>query len=184
MSPLKEKNNLVADYRVEKFIRHENYSALTFVHDIALIKLATTVKFSNFVRPACLHTDHTEVLKGKSAIACGFGATDYGANSSEQLLKVNLTVFQHSRCSNFKNDGKIEKTQLCVKGEKKGSVFKDTCQGDSGGALQFISSTNRCMYQVFGIVSFGRLCGYDIPSVYTRVSAYIPWIEENVWGSS
>lgn len=37
------------------------------------------------------------------------------------------------------------------------------------------------MFHVVGVVSFGQFCGFDTPGVYTRVSHYLPWIEEIVW---
>lgn len=182
LSPSHPKNQNVADYEVESFFPHPQYNAASYKNDIALIKLKQTAKLNNFVRPACLHQNNTEVLKGRTAIAIGFGTTQYGGDSSEQLLKVNLTIVHHSRCLNARGDGKIERTQICVKGEQTtGGLYKDTCQGDSGGSLQFISNKNRCMFNIFGIVSYGSFCGFDIPAVYTRISAYIPWIESIVW---
>jgi len=66
--------------------------------------------------------------------------------------------------------------QLCAIGTR-----ADSCKGDSGGPL-FIgekpgSSTS---YQI-GIVSFGTdICGIGRPGVYTRVTAYLPWIQANM----
>lgn len=37
------------------------------------------------------------------------------------------------------------------------------------------------LYHIVGITSFGAICGSGLPSVYTRVSHYLDWIEENVW---
>lgn len=39
------------------------------------------------------------------------------------------------------------------------------------------------MYDIVGITSFGQGCGLTLnhPGVYTRVSHYIKWIEDQVW---
>ena len=59
---------------------------------------------------------------------------------------------------------------------------KDSCGGDSGGPLvyrKFLKSEDP-WYQV-GIVSYGsRKCGIGIPGVYTKISAFLPWIAKNM----
>ena len=58
---------------------------------------------------------------------------------------------------------------------------KDSCQGDSGGPLVFREFARDPWVQV-GIVSFGNiLCGKEgMPGVYTKVSAFMPWIRKNL----
>jgi len=53
-------------------------------------------------------------------------------------------------------------------------------QGDSGGPLQILVKDPYCMYRVAGITSFGVKCGQN-PSVYTRVTDFLEWIEDKVW---
>lgn len=44
------------------------------------------------------------------------------------------------------------------------------------------SEANCIMFYIVGVTSFGKPCGYvHRPSVYVRVSSYIPWIESIVW---
>lgn len=50
---------------------------------------------------------------------------------------------------------------------------KDTCQKDSGGSLYY----NDGKQYTIGIVSYGIACAANTPSVATRVTSYIPWIE-------
>ena len=63
---------------------------------------------------------------------------------------------------------------------QKFSLFsdKDSCSGDAGGPL--FATESEVSYQI-GLVSFGtNLCGRGIPGVYTRVAAYLPWIESKM----
>ncbi|XP_034246219.1 transmembrane protease serine 9-like [Thrips palmi] len=76
--------------------------------------------------------------------------------------------------------GLLDATQLCAGG---GRHNRDTCQGDSGGPLQVKANPAGlpCIHRIIGVVSFGQICGLGYPGVYTRVSAYVPWIESVVW---
>ena len=57
---------------------------------------------------------------------------------------------------------------------------KDSCSGDSGGPLFEQYNGSYPFYQI-GLVSFGtNLCGRGLPGVYTRVAAYLPWIESKM----
>lgn len=53
----------------------------------------------------------------------------------------------------------------------------DTCRGDSGGPLMYFSPLKN-QYEIIGIISYGTGCGQENHGgIYTRVSAYIDWIE-------
>ena len=52
-------------------------------------------------------------------------------------------------------------------------------QGDSGGPLM-VRGANR-KWRLVGVVSVAPVCGSpDYPTVYTRVSAYLAWIERTI----
>lgn len=72
----------------------------------------------------------------------------------------------------------VNENQVCgggVKGE-------DSCNGDSGGPLMVVKEGDMPRWFVIGIVSYGALsCGGDkVPAIYTRVSAYLPWILDKI----
>uniref|UniRef100_A0A8C7IFX9 Uncharacterized protein n=1 Tax=Oncorhynchus kisutch TaxID=8019 RepID=A0A8C7IFX9_ONCKI len=70
------------------------------------------------------------------------------------------------------------KTSMICMGYTLPDELKSVCQGDSGGPLVCQDSAN-APWEVHGITSFGpNGCIMDKkPSVFTRASAYIPWME-------
>uniref|UniRef100_A0A8D8Y7M4 Serine protease snake n=1 Tax=Cacopsylla melanoneura TaxID=428564 RepID=A0A8D8Y7M4_9HEMI len=172
------------NYKVVQVYAHPDYSSSKKYNDIALLRLDRSVEFTDNVRPACLHNGETIGIN--RALATGWGAIGFGDRSSDVLLKVGLGFIENNKCaalyrseqSSSLNKGIIE-SQLCA-GELDGGY--DTCLGDSGGPLQVTSDTNKCIYKIVGVTSFGKFCGEkNSPGVYTRVSSFVPWIESIVW---
>ncbi|KAK3919110.1 Phenoloxidase-activating factor 1, partial [Frankliniella fusca] len=60
---------------VAEVIVHPDYRAHLRYHDIALLRLARAAEITDYVRPACLHTNLDVDPLGRSAIATGWGAT-------------------------------------------------------------------------------------------------------------
>ncbi|XP_063911572.1 venom protease-like isoform X2 [Zophobas morio] len=160
---------------------HPEYRNITYYHDIALVKLEKPVEINSYVRPACLNTNFD--FSVSQAIATGWGFTQPSGKRSEDLQKVTLDITDHQLCNNTYNkvlcQGIINDVHICTgsDNEKKG-----TCRGDVGGPLQIHHKNDPtlCMYDVVGVISSGIICSQG-PSVNTRVSHYIKWIEDIVW---
>ena len=58
---------------------------------------------------------------------------------------------------------------------------RDSCIGDAGGPLVARDLSDDPWYQV-GVRSNkqGNKCKDNIPGVYTKIEAFMPWIEENL----
>lgn len=171
-------------YQVVKVYSHPQYAQPSTYNDIALLELDKDVEISAYVKPACLFTvrDSNEIKKFKMQVT-GWGLTEHAGERSEILQKVELEFFEN--CKPFyKVDrrrlatGVNDDMQFCF-GSKE--TRKDSCQGDSGGPLQYFDFSV-FMFRVVGLVSVGSGCGTPgLPSIYTRVSNYIDWIENIVW---
>lgn len=79
----------------------------------------------------------------------------------------------------YKLDDKLKSTDILdghICAGDSGNVRE--CQGDSGGPI--IIEFDQVTY-VLGITSFSLGCAGLPPSIYTRVSSYIDWIQSIVW---
>lgn len=176
------------NYVIVERIRHPDYKPPTKYNDIALLKLDRRVEFSDFIRPACLYTkDYFDVNK---TVATGWGKIDFAEPLSDTLLKVAISIIDNKQCNDLYSldsptrelSRGIASSMMCA-GELRGG--KDTCQGDSGGPIQITRPNNQCVYDIIGVTSFGKFCAAkNAPGVYTRVSAFVPWIESIVWPDS
>ncbi|CAH0718143.1 unnamed protein product, partial [Brenthis ino] len=181
----------IMDINIKKFIVHPNYEPPKKYYDIALIQLESEVKFTNYLQPACLWPNHDFQQLGKNGIITGWGYTEKGFQS-KQLQVATVDFIDTPQCDMIlllhpyhnRNWNGLQSHQLCA-GLLDGGV--DTCQGDSGGPLQvkIPLTEGDNIYWVLGITSFGVGCGRtNQPGVYSRMSSFIDWIEEQVWGSS
>ncbi|XP_017106428.3 trypsin-1-like [Drosophila bipectinata] len=163
------------DLRVRRVILHPEYDSSTDYNDIALLELETPAKSE--LKPACLWQQPE--LTNTLVTAIGYGQTKFAGLSSAQLLKVRLQLVSNDICRFHYSSEQLSRglldSQMCA-GDDSGE--RDTCQGDSGGPL--IMRQGLLSY-VVGITSHGQGCASGPPTVYTRVSSFLDWIEGHVW---
>ncbi|XP_073491188.1 transmembrane protease serine 9-like [Aquarana catesbeiana] len=162
---------------VRDIIIHPNYKDTGDIGDIALVRLATPVTYTQYIMPICLPSSTTTFLCGTECWVTGWGTTSYGGSPPLNgiLQEVMTPLIDHITCQRmYCNGGSNENIQyekICA-GYMDGE--KDSCQGDSGGPL--VCKVQGVWYQV-GIVSWGEGCAYpNFPGVYTLVTAYQTWI--------
>ncbi|XP_045480375.1 venom serine protease Bi-VSP-like isoform X1 [Harmonia axyridis] len=172
------------DFNVKTIIQHPNYDRSKLKHDIAILVLDRPVRVTDFVKPACLFpggviADHEDIT------ATGWGITEFAGQPSSHLIKVRLRIVGNADCRHqyrrASATGDIDdEFQVCA-GSADAEKIIDTCEGDSGGPLQFVSFTRRKHYFIIGVTSFGKACGITRSAgVYTRVSSHLPWIQSVV----
>jgi Trypsin len=165
-------------FTIKSIISHPNYKSSSKYDDVALFLLSDDVELHDTVAPACLWRE--DDIRFRELEATGWGAT-HNASRSERLMKVTLSTFSNSECSDFYEPTRrmkegIRPTQLCA-----GDSKSDTCQGDSGGPLEIkLSGAKFLTPFLVGITSAGQVCGSQLPAIYTRVSSYIDWIEQSL----
>ncbi|XP_043917901.1 chymotrypsin-like elastase family member 2A isoform X1 [Protopterus annectens] len=163
---------------VSKFVVHEKWNSFLIVNDIALIRLAEPAVLSDKIQPACLPPSGAILPHDFQSYVTGWGRLWSNGPIADILQQALLPVVDYATCT--KNDwwgSNVRDTMICAGGD--GVV--SGCNGDSGGPLNAQGSGDA--WEVHGIVSFGSSMGCNYirkPTVFTRVSAYIDWINEKI----
>ncbi|KAG5893087.1 hypothetical protein JTB14_029482 [Gonioctena quinquepunctata] len=161
--------------KVSEIRAHKQFSRVGFYNDIAILKLEKPARKSKFIIPLCVPSPQlrNEKFAGRKTTVVGWGTTYYGGKESTVQRQAVLPVWRNEDC----NDAyfqPITDNFICA-GYSQGGT--DACQGDSGGPLMVHWDTR---WIQIGVVSFGNKCGEPgYPGVYTRVTEYLDWIQEN-----
>ncbi|XP_047471148.1 venom protease-like isoform X1 [Penaeus chinensis] len=144
--------------------------------DVGIITLERDVVFNDFIRPACLPFNYEdEDFVNQHLAVVGYGRTSDGRLSNVPVAAV-VPVVDLATCKRkYRNSLQITDSVICAGG------YNDACAGDSGGPLNFFDVNTKRFY-VVGLVAFGALdCGQtDIPGGYTRVGAFLDWINDTI----
>ncbi|XP_058065067.1 uncharacterized protein LOC131214755, partial [Anopheles bellator] len=166
---------------IGRIIVHPQYRGSRKYFDLALIHMAEPIKYSGAVCRACLWREPS--LPPERMDAIGFGSTGFGEGRSPTLMRAEVDKIELSSCAErivtsrrqmpdgFRDD------QFCAVGDD-----TDTCEGDSGGPIgvKRLTVGGLVVPLVVGIVSFGTPCTAGSTGVYTKISSYIDWIEQEV----
>ncbi|KAG7478183.1 hypothetical protein MATL_G00077850 [Megalops atlanticus] len=146
-------------------------------YDIALLRLSTDATLNSNVQLGSLPPSGQVLPHNNPCYITGWGRTQTGGQLSANLKQAYLPVVDHQTCSSSSWwGGSVKTTMVCAGG---GSL--SGCQGDSGGPLNCQVNGR---YYVHGVTSFVSASGCNTlrkPTVFTRVSAYISWME-NIMG--
>ncbi|KAK6626500.1 hypothetical protein RUM44_008973 [Polyplax serrata] len=161
-----------------KSIVHPKYAGYVNPYDLAIHILQQPFTFNKFVQPIALPKLNEEPTG--DAVLTGWGSTSRTILSimPETLQKVTLPLMKFQVCSDYYKKEDIDVNELsniCTESTK--GRFS-ACSGDSGGPLV---STQNGTKVVVGVVSWGQVpCGSGSPSVYTKVSSFVDFIQEKI----
>ncbi|XP_068127338.1 serine protease 57 isoform X2 [Hyperolius riggenbachi] len=167
---LNNPDNFVQILNIEESFQHPEYNSNTFQNDINLLKLNSSATINPFVRNISLPRPNSDVFPGTACSVAGWGTVSDFGRLPPALMETDVNVISRAVCNVYWRQA-ISDTMLCA--ASPGTRNKGFCSGDSGGPLV-------CENRVEGLVSFsGFRCGNPItPDVYTRVSSFLPWINQ------
>ncbi|KAM6467551.1 LOW QUALITY PROTEIN: transmembrane protease serine 9 [Liasis olivaceus] len=161
--------------KIAQIHRHPFYNGYMLDYDVALLELASPLRYTNTVKPICL-PDRTHVFsEGRRCTITGWGSTKEGGPTATRLQKAAVQVIGEQDCRRF-YPAQISSRMLCA-GFPWGAV--DSCSGDAGGPLACKEPSGR--WFLAGITSWGYGCARPhFPGVYAKVTAVRGWIGQNL----
>lgn len=184
--PVKVEIEGYGEVDVANTICHPQYHPRYVYHDLAVVKLSTSVSLSSSLIPAYLASDWSENLYDTLL------HTGYGTSQSTGLKKFIETdenqIITKEECDSRYRAMTIPNGttsgMLCVINSDQ---LRTSSSGSSGSPLQSVN-TRTCMYTVVGVTCFVDYFSEKdqdekstVLDVYTRVAHYLDWIEQIVW---
>ncbi|KAG6924136.1 mast cell proteinase-1 [Chelydra serpentina] len=166
---LNQKERTQQQIRVRRKIPHEDFDGTTLENDIMLLQLERRAERTHAVKPISLAPANFLLQPEATCSVAGWGRTGvHMVRSSTKLQEVTLKTADDKQCQPF-FDSFNRTSMLCVGNIK---TKQSSFVGDSGGPLV-------CKGVAQGIVSHGKDSGLP-PAVYTRISAFIPWLRKKM----
>jgi secreted trypsin-like serine protease len=165
--------------KVIKLIPNPSFDSTTFSGDLALVLLeqaVTDVPTLNINRQA-------EIPKDRQSLSTyGLGMMSF-PETADVVMEDTISVVPHKDCNDRTSyNGRIVKNAMICASDPKGR--KKNCFGDMGSPLILLGTNPNQDVQV-GILSFRNGCpNPDFPTVYTRVSHYLRWIQNTICNHS
>ncbi|XP_047438388.1 elastase-1-like isoform X1 [Mugil cephalus] len=149
-----------------------NPGSISSGNDIALLRLSSAASITPYVKLVNLPSSGEILPHNYGCYITGYGATSTGGGMSTRMSKALLRVVDHQTCTSSGWWGStVKNTMICA-----GGGDQSACNGDLGGPLSCLKNG---YWYVHGVASFVSGMGCNAPkkpTVFTRVSAHITWL--------
>lgn len=153
--------------QVARIVTHPKYDERNHQNDISIFTVGIKFHFNKWIQPIKLPSHGAIAIPKIEATISGWGLRD--DNKPCEILRfADVLVMNDAMCSKVYEETYWKPGMLCA-GPKK--ELSGSCYGDEGGPLVHNKT-------VIGLYSWSNKCGSrDLPSVFTRISYYVHWIE-------
>ncbi|XP_051815195.1 granzyme B-like isoform X4 [Acanthochromis polyacanthus] len=156
--------------QVAKYYPHPKFNG-KHDYDIMLLQLKNNATLNRYVKPIGLPKKNGKVPANVNCTVAGWGRTGADSPASNVLRETTEKMQFSDECKRKWQQYFNSKNMICTKFSKK---MGGVCQGDSGGPLI-------CNSKPQGITAFTDPTDCNnpkYPHVFTKVGAFIPWIEK------
>ncbi|XP_038051942.1 uncharacterized protein LOC119724798 isoform X2 [Patiria miniata] len=169
---------------VEYVYLHPGFNYITTEHDIAVLKLAHPITYTDYVRPICLNTVIDEFDNSSFCYVAGWGLTDRNSvflPNHQQELQLRLLSLPDcvKSIQHLGVHGIVTENMICAEGLD----GQSPCSGDSGGPL--LCRNHLGAWHQVGVVSAVFGCSSkNYPGLYSRIASYMDFINSTISGDS
>ncbi|KAM7347706.1 hayan isoform 2-T4 [Cochliomyia hominivorax] len=182
-----EEMSTAVEMKIKKIYMHPQYTSSLVYNDIAILELEHEVETNEYIYPICLYTNEEDPDTNTQLWVSGWRNFNKYFENPYILRKVPMYTWPLEKCNEiYKEYGLtrrikegIKGTQLCA--QNKEQEISDVCVRESGGPLNLIKDETYRNYRLVGIVSAGFDCYARMPGLYTKVAAFLDFIESIVW---
>lgn len=163
-------------YRVVSISIHPLYQIVHSAYDIALLRIAPEVEFTDTMWPICLPTLPVKI--NGMCVVTGWGRIKEDGEKAPNLREIHVPIIATFICNDINHyAGRLHPPSMICAGFNGGKI--DSCQGDSGGPLQCQNIQGQ--WELQGVVSWGVGCAKPkLPGVYTKMFVMTPWIRVEI----
>ncbi|KAL5291647.1 hypothetical protein ACFFRR_010821 [Megaselia abdita] len=161
----------ISNFDNGQVIIHPLYNPSKITNDVALVRLAQKLEFSDYIQPVKLPSNKVyNTFANSPAVISGWGKIADNGTVVQYLQYGYVTILDLNSCMSSYNPGAVTQGNICLDNKKSGV---SSCNGDSGGPC-----VSTITGELIGITSFGSSKGCEVlPSAYSRVTHFRDWIK-------
>uniref|UniRef100_A0A182PTS7 Peptidase S1 domain-containing protein n=1 Tax=Anopheles epiroticus TaxID=199890 RepID=A0A182PTS7_9DIPT len=155
---------------------HPEFDADTLANDIALLEMVKPLySFNKTVLPACIWTH--EKLPVEQVQTNGYAPFNESSDATVRTTQFYATADVYEQCLE-----KVPQHQFCAGFPT--ALAPNSCHNSIGSAMsRSLYALDRYFEYIFAINSKGENCGFNMPTVYTRIAPYVRWIDSIIFGT-
>ncbi|KAK9967548.1 hypothetical protein ABG768_001944 [Culter alburnus] len=166
-------NNGSSRVAVNFYHIHPAFESESLLNVIMLLQLEKHVELNNNIKWISIPTKEDDIEADTVCSIAGWGSLKINGKGNNHLMETDVAVMNNTKCESKWGKKEYAASQMmCVYGDG------GSCDGDSGGPLV-------CGDTAVGVTSFGdpeQCNSLELPEVYIKISAYLPWIK-NIIGN-
>ncbi|XP_051550330.1 mast cell protease 3-like [Myxocyprinus asiaticus] len=155
---------------VKSYHKHPFFFEDPVWNDIMLLRLEKGVKQDENVKWISIAKKEEKVNSSSVCSVAGWGRLSTTGPVSDRLMETDVKIMNSIECADRWGWKYSPSQMMCAYGDG------GSCKGDSGGPLV-------CGDTAVGVTSFGSrfVCNsLQFPNVYTKISAFLPWIHSTM----